>query len=164
MIMGIPVVPSHGRGQCKCVTHHKYPFSGILAMFIIITLLGFIGGSIFLRPIKKLVDSFMEKAPLLNLIYTSIRDLLSAVVGKEKKFNQPVLVKVNTISELEKVGFLTQEDLTDLGIKDKVSVYFPHSYNFSGEMFIVPSEHIKPLDMSPTDAMKFVVSGGVAKA
>jgi uncharacterized membrane protein len=140
------------------------PGIGILAMFIIITFLGFIGNSIILKPIKRLVDLFMEKTPLMNLIYTSIRDLLSAFVGKEKKFNQPVLVKVNTISELEKVGFITQNDLTDIGIKDKVSVYFPHSYNFSGEMFIVPSAHIKPLSMSPADAMKFVVSGGVARS
>jgi len=140
------------------------PGIGILAIFIIITLLGFIGGSILLNPIKKIVARFMEKTPLLSLIYTSIRDLLSAFVGKEKKFNKPVLVKVNTISELEKVGFLTQEDLNDLGIKDKVSVYFPHSYNFSGEMFIVPTEHIKPFNMSPADAMKFVVSGGVARS
>jgi uncharacterized membrane protein len=88
--------------------------------------------------------------------------LLKAFVGKEKKFNQPVLVKVNTVSELEKVGFLTQEDLSNIGIKDKVAVYFPHSYNFSGEMFIVPSDHVKPLNMAPADAMKFVVSGGVA--
>ncbi len=139
----------------------RIPGIGIVAMFIIITILGILGGSIFLKPVKKLVDKFMEKAPLMNLIYTSIRDMMSAFVGKEKKFNKPVLVKVNTISELEKVGFLTQEDLIDLGIKDKVSVYFPHSYNFSGEMFIVPVELIKPLDMSPTDAMKFVVSGGV---
>ena len=105
----------------------------------------------------------MEKTPLLNLIYTSIRDLLSAFMGKEKKFNQPVLVKVNIISDLEKVGFITQRDLSDFGIKDKVSVYFPHSYNFSGEMFIVPVEQVKPLNIPPSEAMKFVVSGGVAK-
>jgi uncharacterized membrane protein len=140
------------------------PGIGIMAMFVIITLLGFLGGSIILRPFKRMVDLFMEKAPLLNLIYTSIRDLLSAFVGKEKKFNQPVLVKVNTISELEKVGFITQGDLTEMGIQDKVAVYFPHSYNFSGEMFIVPRQHIRPLNVPPADAMKFVVSGGVARA
>jgi uncharacterized membrane protein len=139
------------------------PGIGVLAMFIIITFLGFIGGSLFLNPVKRLIDALMEKAPILNLIYTSIRDLLSAFVGKEKKFRQPVLVKVNTVSELEKVGFITQEDLTDLGIKNKVSVYFPHCYAFTGELFIVPKENIRPLEMSPADAMKFVVSGGVAK-
>ena len=72
------------------------------------------------------------------------------------------MVLVNTISNLEKLGFLTEEDLSNLNEKDKVAVYFPHSYNFSGELFIVPRKHIKPLDINPAEAMKFIVSGGVA--
>ena len=138
------------------------PGLGIVLIFAVITFLGMVGGTIIGTPVSRVVHKLLDKAPFLNLIYSSIRDLLSAFVGKEKKFGHPVLVKVNTISELEKVGFLTQEDLNELGIKDKVAVYFPHSYNFSGEMFIVPSEHVKPLDMAPAEAMKFVVSGGVA--
>ncbi len=139
------------------------PGLGVLAIFISITLLGILGRSILFRPLGRFISRVLDKTPLLKVIYSSIRDLLNAFVGKERKFNQPVLVKVNTISELEKVGFLTQEDLSDLEIKDKVAVYFPHSYNFSGELFIVPTEHVKPFKMNPTDAMKFVVSGGVAR-
>ncbi len=138
------------------------PGLGIVLIFLIISLLGMIGGTIIGAPVRRIIEKLLDKAPLFKLIYSSVRDLLSAFVGKEKKFTQPVLVKVNTISELEKVGFLTQEDLKSIGIKDKVAVYFPHSYNFSGEMFIVPSEHVRPLNMAPTEAMKFVVSGGVA--
>lgn len=138
------------------------PGLGILLIFLTITFLGIIGGTILGAPVRRVIQKLLDKAPILNLIYSSIRDLLSAFVGKEKKFNQPVLVKVNTISELEKVGFLTQEDLSNIGIKDKVAVYFPHSYNFSGEMFIVPTAQVRPLNMAPADAMKFVVSGGVA--
>ncbi|HYW95323.1 MAG TPA: DUF502 domain-containing protein [Bacteroidales bacterium] len=139
------------------------PGIGLLALLLVITLLGIVGQSIFFRPLRVITDRLIKRTPLLSLIYSSISDLLKAFVGKEKKFNHPVLVKVNTISELEKVGFLTQEDLTDLGIKDKVAVYFPHSYNFSGELFIVPAEHIRPFNMRPAEAMKFIVSGGVAK-
>lgn len=138
------------------------PGLGIALIFISIAFLGMIGGTILGTPVRRVIEKVLDKAPLLKLIYSSIRDLLSAFVGKEKKFTQPVLVKVNTISELEKVGFLTQDDLSNIGIKDKVAVYFPHSYNFSGEMFIVPTEHVRPLNMAPTEAMKFVVSGGVA--
>ncbi len=143
--------------------HINIPGLGLIAIFLLISLLGFIGQSILFRPVKKLLMKMMDKAPIVRVVYTSIRDLLNAFVGKEKKFNQPVLVKVNTISELEKVGFLTQEDLSDLEILDKVAVYFPHSYNFSGEMFIVPKEHIRPFNMPPAEAMKFIVSGGVAR-
>ena len=97
------------------------------------------------------------------MIYSAIRDLLSAFVGKEKKFNNPVLVKVNHLSNLEKLGFLTQKDLSTLGIEDgKVAVYFPHSYNFSGELFIVPVEHVRSIDISSAEYMKFIVSGGAS--
>ncbi len=139
------------------------PGTGILVILVAITLLGFIGQTILFRPVRLLIDKIMINAPLVKVIYSSIKDLLSAFVGKEKKFNQPVLVKVNLISDLEKMGFITQTDLSDLGVKDKASVYFPHSYNFSGEMFIVPTEHITPLDIPAAEAMKFIVSGGVTK-
>jgi uncharacterized membrane protein len=141
----------------------KIPGLGIIVIIILITFLGFIGQSILFRPFAMMVDRLFQKAPLVRLLYSSIRDLLSAFVGKEKKFNKPVLVKVNTVSELEKMGFITNEDLSDLDIKDKVAVYFPHSYNFSGEMFIVPKELVKPINISSSEAMKFIVSGGVTK-
>jgi hypothetical protein len=31
-----------------------------------------------------------------------------------------------------RLGFITQDDLTDMHIKDKVAVYTPWSYNLSG--------------------------------
>ena len=139
------------------------PGLGILAILILITILGFIGQSILFRPFQTLLDRILINAPLVKVLYSALRDLFSAFVGGEKKFNQPVLVKVNLISDLEKMGFVTTEDLTELDIKDKVAVYFPHSYNFSGEMFIVPKEHIRPINIPAADAMKFIVSGGITK-
>jgi uncharacterized membrane protein len=62
---------------------------------------------------------------------------------------------------LEKLGFLTAKDLSRLGELDKVAVYFPHSYNFSGELFIVPRDQVKKIDVNPAEVMKFIVSGGV---
>ena len=85
-----------------------------------------------------------------------------AFVGKDRKFNIPVLVLVNPVTQLEKLGFLTEQDLGMLELKDKVAVYFPHSYNFSGELFIVPRTQIKVLDLPASEVMKFVVSGGVS--
>jgi uncharacterized membrane protein len=139
------------------------PGLGIVALLVLITFLGFIGQSILFKPLQIILDRILLNAPFVKVLYTAIRDLFSAFVGKEKKFNQPVLVKVNLISELEKVGFITGEDLSDLEVKDKVAVYFPHSYNFSGELFIVPREHIRKLNVSAAEAMKFIVSGGVTK-
>ena len=139
------------------------PGLGLLIILVLITLLGFVGQTVIAQPVKRQMTNILKQAPFLQTIYTAIKDFVEAFLGKEKKFTYPVLVKMNRSADLEKIGFVTQTDLSELNIKDKVAVYFPHSYNFSGELFIVPTENITPLDISPKDAMKFVVTGGVAK-
>jgi len=139
------------------------PGIGLVITFTVITLLGWIGQSLLFQPIGHLINRLFEKAPVVKMIYTSLTDFFKAFVGEKKKFTKPVLVKVNLVSELEKVGFITSEDLSDLGIKDKVAVLFPHSYNWSGEMFIVPKEHITPLNLPPSEVMKFALTGGVTR-
>ena len=100
--------------------------------------------------------------PLIKTIYESVTDLLSAFVGNKKKFNVPVMVKMNKESDIYKLGFLTREDLSQLGIPNTyVAVYLPHSYNFSGNMFVVPSTQVTTLNLPSSEVMKFIVSGGV---
>ncbi len=65
-------------------------------------------------------------------------------------------------SDVEKFGFITNKDLNELGIgEDKVAVYLPHSYAFSGNLYIVPKKNVTPIDAKAADIMKFIVSGGV---
>jgi uncharacterized membrane protein len=47
------------------------------------------------------------------------------------------------------------------GELEKVAVYFPHSYNFSGELFVVSKKNIKPLNTQSSDVMKFIISAGL---
>lgn len=139
----------------------EIPGLGVLTLVVFLIFIGFIGRTFIADPLKVLFKKIVESIPLLNFVYTAFNDLFKAFVGKEKKFNQPVLVKVNLNSDLEKLGFITEENLEMLGEKNKVAVYFPHSYNFSGELFIVPKENIKPVTMNSSDVMKFVVSAGL---
>ena len=138
------------------------PGLGILILFSGITVLGFLGSTIIAQPIIAYFTKFIEKAPLVKTIYSSIKDLVSAFVGKKKRFDRPVLVKVNKDSNLEKLGFITQNDLRNFGIEgDKVAVYLPHSYAFSGNLFVISKENVTPINASSADVMKFIVSGGV---
>ena len=138
------------------------PGLGILIIMFTITLIGFLGSSILFKPLLYSFDKLISQAPLIKVIYTSIKDFMSAFVGKEKRFTEPVLVKVSRDADLEKMGFVTQRDLSNLGITSgKVAVYLPHSYNFSGNLFIVPVENITPLHTPPSEVMKFIVTAGV---
>lgn len=140
----------------------KIPGLGFLTLLIFLIIIGLIGRTIIAQPLKYLFKKIIDRIPLLKFVYDAFNDLFTAFVGKEKKFNQPVLVKVNLNSDLEKLGFITEENLELLEEKDKVAVYFPHSYNFSGELFIVPRTNIKALDINSSDVMKFIVSAGLA--
>jgi len=138
------------------------PGLGIVVLLILITLIGALGSTILFKPLISFFDQLFVKAPLIKIIYTSVKDLVSAFVGQKRRFNEPVLVKIGKGYELEKIGFITNKDLKFLGVGDqKVAVYLPHSYAWSGNLFIVPVENIKPIDASATEVMKFIISAGV---
>jgi len=139
----------------------KIPGLGFLTLVLLLIIIGIVGNTIIARPLQLIFKKSINKVPLLKFMYSSLNDLFSAFVGKEKKFNQPVLVKINTSSDIEKLGFITRENISFLDQQDKVAVYFPHSYNFSGELFIVPRKNIKPVKESSSEVMKFIVSAGL---
>ncbi len=139
------------------------PGLGIIILFIFLTILGFIGQTAVFKPLKRIAGRIILKVPILNLLYTSLNDLFSAFVGKEKKFNVPVKVHFNKENNLWKLGFITKESLKEFKLSDMVAIYFPHSYNFSGELYLVPAERVEKLDLSPTEVMKFIVSAGVTR-
>lgn len=138
------------------------PGLGLIIIVGFLVVIGFLGQTIIARPFKMLFQKLLDRVPILRVVYSALNDLFSAFVGQEKKFNRPVLVLVNPVTNLEKLGFLTDDDLSKLKLKDKVAVYFPHSYNFSGELYIVPAEQVTPVNISPAEVMKFIVSAGVS--
>lgn len=134
--------------------------------FIIVTgvtvLIGFVFTRILPQTIQNWLESGIKNLPLVRIFYFAFKDLISAFVGDKKKFKQPVLFKINNHSEVRKMGFMTQTSLDMLGKDDFVSIYCPHSYAFSGEMYLVPSSDVESLDLGGSDAMKMIVSGGVS--
>lgn len=137
------------------------PGLGLLIILVSLTIIGFLGGSLLSKQIFNF-DKILDRLPLIKIIYTSIKDLLSAFVGKKKRFTEPVLVKME--SNVERFGFITQKDLTDLGISaDKIGVYIPFSYAVTGNLIVVPKNCVTPVNGSSSDIMKFIISGGVTE-
>lgn len=146
------------------ITHLYFPGVGIVIILVGITFLGFLASTIFVKPVIQLFNTIIMHVPIVRDLYMPLKDFFAAIVGKERKFSKPVLAKINIQSDIQKIGFITQEDLSEMGInKAYVSVYFPHSYAFSGELYIVPTENIIPLNIPPSVAMKFILSGGAIK-
>jgi uncharacterized membrane protein len=139
------------------------PGLGIVVLVLLITLLGVFASSVIAQPLQRAAGRALDKVPLVKTLYSAIKDLLSAFVGTEKRFDQPVLVKLGKELGVERIGFITKPDLAELGLVDnKVAVYLPHAYAWSGNLVIVPREQLTPLAVKPAEAMKFIVSGGVS--
>jgi uncharacterized membrane protein len=144
----------------KTGANRNIPGLGLGLVLSIILISGIFVTNFVTEPMYSWFKRIMNRLPLLNFIFSSIKDLTEAFVGDEKKFNHPVLVEVE--GGMKRIGFLTQNDLTKLDLPDDVIVYFPFSYSFAGQVYVVNKDKIKPLHMSAADAMKLVVSGGVS--
>lgn len=140
----------------------QIPGLGLLIVAGVIILFGYLASTLIARPIFDMMEEVLLRVPLISLIYSSIKDLLAAFVGDKKKFTQAVLVTMDRANGIQKLGFLTQKDLDVFDLQDKVAVYLPHSYNFSGNFYIVPRDQVTLIDLPGADIMKFVVSGGVS--
>jgi uncharacterized membrane protein len=139
----------------------EIPGIGFILTILTITLIGVAVSNFLSRRLVRAAEKSLVRVPLVNMIYTSIKDLINAFVGEKKSFNKPVLVSVAPGSSVQVIGFVTRENLESIGIAGKVAVYLPQSYNFAGNLIIVAKEQITPLPVDSGSIMAFIVSGGI---
>jgi uncharacterized membrane protein len=153
--LAIPVtIPGIGRVEL--------PGLGIIILISLITLMGYFASTLVANPFFSMIEKLMGKTPGLKIIYSSVKDLIEAFVGEKKRFTQPVLVTISHDPGIQRIGFVTENDLRRLGINtSKVAVYLPFSYGFNGQLLIVESKNISEINVSGTEMMKFIISGGV---
>ena len=138
------------------------PGLGIVATVVVITLVGFLTSSVLGKGVLEIAERALTRVPLVKLIYSSLKDLIGAFVGDRKSFNQPVSVSLVADRSVRTLGFITRDTLDALKMPGHVAVYLPQSYNFAGNLLIVPRDRVELLDVSSTEVMTFIVSGGVS--
>ena len=136
---------------------------GFILIISFVTVIGYFGTRFFIgKAIFDFFDHLLERTPGIKYIYSSVKDVMSSFVGDKKRFNQPVWVRVGLNPEIWRIGFVTQPDMAYLGVPQHVAVYLPHSYAISGWVIVIDATNIRPVTkMSPAEAMKFAVSGGI---
>ncbi len=139
-----------------------FPGLGVLVTFVAIVLIGVLASNYVIGKLLAIPDAIFTRAPLVKILYSSIKDLIEAFVGDRKRFNRPVLVTLGSSPSVEAIGFVTSDDLGMIGSPDSVAVYFPQSYNFAGNLVVVPRESVRAIDADPGRVMAFIVSGGVS--
>ncbi len=140
----------------------KIPGLGLLLTVVLITVIGFLASNFLGRKFFELIEKIFRGLPLVKLLYSAVKDMIEAFAGEKKSFDKPVLATIAPGSKTKVIGFITRESLENFGLADYVSVYVPQSYNFAGNVLLFPKEAIVPLDIESSQAMAFIVSGGVS--
>lgn len=138
------------------------PGLGFLISVALVTTIGFFVSTIFARGAARLIDNLFSRMPIVKMIYSAIKDLVNAFVGEKKRFNKPVFVNILPGSTVKVVGFVTRESLDTVGMDNSMAVYIPQSYNFAGNLIVVPREQVVPIEIESGKVMTFIVSGGVS--
>jgi uncharacterized membrane protein len=115
---------------------------------------------------KKIIDwtdRVLMNVPLLNKFYGAIKQVNDAFAGNKHSFKTVVLVEFPGPGTYS-VGFITNEQQGEVqkkAGKALVSVFIPTTPNpTSGFLILVPEEKLTKLDLSVTDAIKYIVSLG----
>ena len=138
----------------------RIPGLGIIIAAAGITLIGYLTGNVVGNKLLSWLEGGLQRVPLIRILYNALRDLFGAFVGSKRKFDKPVAVEINKHG-LKVLGFLTNEQFDDPQLAGHVSVYLPESYNFAGNLIVVPKDRVRPLDADGAEFMAFIVSGGV---
>ena len=140
----------------------RFPGLGVLTLALIALIVGAVALWPRTKGIVERIENSVLMIPLVKLVYSPIKEFADALLGENKCFDKPVLVTLGGGLAAEVIGFVTKDDLSALGLRDKVAVYFPQSYTFGGNLVILPRERLTALEADSTAVMAFLLSGGVS--
>jgi len=141
-------------------------YSRVLALLVALLLIGLVGrlGRYYFG--KKLiqgVDVILMRVPLLNRLYTGLKQIHAAFTSrKASSFKQVVLVEFPRPG-LYSLGFITGVQNAEAQAKTQKplrSVFVPTPPLTSGSIVLVPEADLVKLEMSVADGLKFIMSLG----
>jgi uncharacterized membrane protein len=133
-------------------------FAFVLTVFLI-GLIGRYGRNYFGRQAIQWTDHALMRVPLLNKIYSTIKQVNASFSSNKTSFKQVVLVTFPH-PRSRAIAFITGEQ-TSLDKEKLVSVFVPTTpIPTSGFLLLLPASEITHLDMSVAEGIKFIISLG----
>jgi len=139
-----------------------FPGLGMIAGLVVVYIVGLLMKAILVRQLFAFGENILYRLPLFKTVYRAMRDLFDFFTPKKEGLGQVVAV---TYNGMEMIGFITQTEQQRLPEsfrgQDKVLVYLPMSYMIGGFTLFIPREHVRPINMSMEEAMRFALTAGI---
>lgn len=143
------------------------PGLGFFIALILIFITGFLATRFVGRNIIAGLEKWFCGLPLINKFYPALKQIILFIAAqKEFGFKKVVLVQYPS-KGIWSIGFLTNEHfdkISKVTHKEMVAVFMPSTPGpLTGYMVFLPREEVVFLDISVSDALKIIISGGVFK-
>ena len=139
----------------------------LFIIFVFITICGYWTDNFVLNKFYTISEWFIDKIPIISVFYFALKTIFNKIVNNQIKFDKPVLVYINVLykkkNDIKKLGFITNQSLEFLSLKDDVAVLIPQAFSLSADVWIVPKKNIVYIetDFKGIDLYNFVITGGI---
>lgn len=157
-----PLVPAQFQPLAESI-----PGAGVVIALLALTLVGALAANLIGRWVVQTADDLIASLPLVRSIYGGAKQVFKQVAAPERtSFQKAVLVEFPKPGAWA-LGFVTNEDTAevaqDIGV-ELVAVYVPQApIPTSGFLLYVDKASLKPLAITPEDALKRVISLGIIR-
>lgn len=153
-----PIIDGIVRAIDPDISH--IPGTGILTGLVIILVVGFLARNVVGERILAALDRFINRIPWYRTIYSTVKQLTDAFSpDNARSFKDVVLVSYPREGS-QAIGFRT--GTVGRGDKSLAVVFVPTNHIYLGEVLFLPEEEVERLDMSVEQAVRILVSGGIA--
>jgi uncharacterized membrane protein len=112
------------------------------------------------RQMFGLFEASLDRLPLVNKIYTSVRQAVDTLMGKNKTGQRVVLIDFPMVGQ-KAIGFLTHIIADETTGRPIAAVLVPQAINPSSSYLqFVPMEHVTETDLTMEQAMSMLMTGG----
>ena len=136
------------------------PGTGILTGLVIILVIGFFARNVVGERILGALDRFINRIPWYRTIYSTLKQLTDAFSPDNiRSFKDVVLVDYPR-EGCQAIGFLT--GTVERDGKILAVVFVPTNHIYFGDVLFIPDEDATRLNMPVEQAVRILVSGGIA--
>lgn len=141
------------------------PGFGVVLAVTLLIITGMLAANFFGRAIVKGWESLLGRIPLVNTIYTGVKQVSKTLLSSEGKSFRKVVLTEYPRKGIWSMGFLASDGLEaakKTAGEELISVFIPTTPNpTSGFIVMIPKQDVTELDMSVEDGFKFIISMGV---
>ena len=144
---------------------YSVPGMGLIATILLIILIGILGRNVMGLRLVAMGERLINRMPIARTIHSAAKQLMEAVTSpKHQRFNRVVLIEYPRRGIFALAFASGQTQLSQNGEhRDLTTVFVPSTPTpVTGFVVMLPTEDILYLSITPEEAIKFLVSGGLA--